>query len=57
MTDQNSKEEVYFKICNAVLKLEVVKGNLAQKISDISKESGVTRSLIYYYFGKEKEVI
>ncbi len=54
---ENSKEEVYFKICNAVLKLEVVKGTLGWKISDISKEADVTRSLIYYYFGKEKETI
>ena len=53
----NSKEEVYFKICNAVLKLEVTKGSLGWKISDISKEADVTRSLIYYYFGKEKEII
>lgn len=53
----NSKEEVYFKICNAVLKLEVTKGSKAWKISDIAREADVTRSLIYYYFGKEKETI
>ena len=51
------KEEVFFDICNAVLKLEVQKGHLLWKISDVSRTSGVTRSLIYYYFGKEKEVI
>ena len=55
--DANSKEEVYFKICNAVLKLEVTKGNLGWKISDVSKEARVTRSLVYYYFGKEKDTI
>ena len=53
----SGKEEVYFKICNAVLKLEVNKGHLAWTLSSVAKESTVTRSLIYYYFGKEKKVI
>lgn len=53
----DSKEDVFFEICNAVLKLEVQKGHLCWKISDVARVSGVTRSLIYYYFGKEKEVI
>jgi AcrR family transcriptional regulator len=62
MTDEkpeghNQKDETFFSICNAVLKMEVNKGNLRWTISDISRESGVTRSLIYYYFGKEKSVI
>lgn len=52
--NKNEKEEVHYKICNSVLKLEVNKGHLKWTISDISKDSGVTRSLIYYYFGKEK---
>ena len=51
------KEEVHFLICNSVLKLEVNKGHLKWTISDISKDSGVTRSLIYYYFGKEKQTL
>ncbi len=55
--NQQEKEEVHFKICNSVLKLEVNKGHLKWTISEISKDSGVTRSLIYYYFGKEKQVL
>lgn len=51
------KEEVHFRICNSVLKLEVNKGHLKWTISDVSKDSGVTRSLIYYYFGKEKQTL
>ncbi len=51
------KDETYYKICNAVLQLQVEKGDLKWRVSDIAKYSGVTRSLIYYYFGKEKEVI
>lgn len=56
-TDKPKKDDVFYSICHTVLKLEVGKGNLKWTVSDISKESGVTRSLIYYYFGKEKEVI
>lgn len=55
--NQQEKEEVHFKICNSVLKLEVNKGHLKWTISEISKDSGVTRSLIYYYFGKEKQTL
>ena len=36
---------------------ELIKGHLKWSLSDISKHSGVTRSLIYYYMGKEKEQI
>jgi AcrR family transcriptional regulator len=52
-----SKEEIYFAVCNSILKLEVEKGHLKWTLSDISRESTVTRSLIYYYFGKEKSII
>lgn len=52
-----SKEEIYFAVCNAILKMEVAKGHLQWTLSDISRESNITRSLIYYYFGKEKEKV
>ena len=52
-----SKEEIYFSVCNTILKYELNKGHLAWTLSDISRDSGVTRSLIYYYFGKEKQII
>jgi AcrR family transcriptional regulator len=51
------KEEVFFKICNSVLKKEVEKGHLKWTVSDISRDADVTRSLVYYYFGKEKQNI
>lgn len=51
------KEKVFFAVCSAILKMEVEKGHLAWTLSDISRHSGITRSLIYYYFGKEREVI
>ncbi|MEH0861483.1 MULTISPECIES: TetR/AcrR family transcriptional regulator [Halobacteriovorax] len=50
-------EEVHFRILNAVTKLEVAKGHLNWKIAEVAKEADVTRSLIYYYLGKEKDVI
>lgn len=50
-----SKEDVYFAVCNSILKMEVEKGHLKWTLSEISRESGITRSLIYYYFGKEKQ--
>jgi AcrR family transcriptional regulator len=54
---EERNEETHHKILNAVTKLEVSKGHLKWKISDIAREADVTRSLIYYYLGKEKEVI
>lgn len=50
-----SKEDIYFAVCNAILKMEVAKGHLKWTLTEISRESGITRSLIYYYFGKEKK--
>ena len=57
MKDLSKKEKVYFQICDAVLYMETMKPHLKWSLSDISKQSGVTRSLIYYYLGKEKDQI
>lgn len=57
MKDFNKKELVFYKICDSVLYFEVVKGHLNWSLSDISKQADVTRSLIYYYLGKEKDAI
>ncbi|TNF29269.1 MAG: TetR family transcriptional regulator, partial [Deltaproteobacteria bacterium] len=35
----------------------MAKGHLEWRLSDIAKDADVTRSLIYYYFGKEKDLI
>lgn len=56
-SEKPKQDEIFYSICHTVLKLEVGKGHLKWTVSDVSRESGVTRSLIYYYFGKEKEVI
>ncbi|WP_372656086.1 TetR/AcrR family transcriptional regulator [Halobacteriovorax sp.] len=57
MKEFSKKELVFFKICDSVLYHEVTKGHLKWSLSDVSKEADVTRSLIYYYLGKEKEII
>lgn len=49
------KHEIFYAVCNSILKMQVSKGNLNWSFTDISRDSGVTRSLIYYYFGKEKD--
>lgn len=51
------KDQNFLSILNAVLRLEVTKGHLKWKMSDVSRASGVQRTLIYYYFGKSKQQI
>jgi AcrR family transcriptional regulator len=47
----------YWQILDCAVKLEVSKGHLRWTISDLSRGSGVGRTLIYYYFGKAKAEI
>lgn len=51
------KDENYIKILDAVVRLEVTKGHLRWKMAELSRLSGVQRTLVYYYFGKSKEAI
>lgn len=51
------KDDRYWKILDAVVRLEVVKGHLRWTLSDLARLSGVGRTLIYYYFGKSKKEI
>jgi len=52
-----SKDKIYWKLLNNAIELDVKKGHLKWTLSDLSRKSDITRSLIYYYFGKEKEMI
>ena len=54
---QNRKDEVFWKILNAAIELDFKRGHLRWSISDLSRSADVTRSLIYYYFGKSKNDI
>lgn len=51
------KDKNYWLVLDAVIRLEVSKGHLQWKLTEISRLSGVGRPLIYYYFGKSKEEI
>lgn len=53
--DQKSKDDIFWSIFDAIIKLDITKGHMGWSISDISRSSGVSRPLIYYYFGKSKE--
>jgi len=55
--DGNKKDNNYWSILNAVIRLEVTKGHLLWKMTDLSRLSGVGRPLIYYYFGNSKDEI
>ncbi|MCB9025760.1 MAG: TetR/AcrR family transcriptional regulator [Bdellovibrionaceae bacterium] len=57
MSIKNKIDENYWKILNAALELDVKKGHLKWTLSDLSRKSGITRSLIYYYFGRSKAKI
>jgi AcrR family transcriptional regulator len=49
-----TKDDLFWQILDAALQLECTKGHLRWKMTDLSRTSGVTRSLIYYYFGNSK---
>lgn len=51
---QLSKEEVYKAVLNAAIELDIQLGHLKWTYTLLAKKSGISRTLIYYYFGKEK---
>lgn len=53
-TTQNRKDEAYWKILSAAIELDFRRGHLKWTLSELSRKSRVTRSLIYYYFGRSK---
>ena len=54
MPEKNSKDEIYWTVLNCALELEFKKGHLKWTMTELSRKSKITRSLIYYYFGREK---
>ncbi len=52
---KDSKDQYIERIMEAIIELEITKGHLKWRMSDLSRVSGVTRSLLYYYFGQNKE--
>ena len=56
-TAHSEKDEAFWKILSVAIKLDVKKGHLKWTLSELSRKSGITRSLIYYYFGRSKQDI
>lgn len=56
-SDKPDKDDTFWKVLNVALELDFKKGHLKWTISELSRKSGITRSLIYYYFGQSKEGI
>ena len=51
----SAKDETYWNVLNAAIQLDFSRGHLRWTMSELSRVSKITRSLIYYYFGKSKE--
>ncbi len=50
----HEKDQTYWKVLSAAIELDFKKGHLKWTLSELSRKSKVTRSLIYYYFGRSK---
>jgi AcrR family transcriptional regulator len=54
MSIKIEKDEVFWKVLNCAIELETKRGHQKWSITELSKRSGITRSLIYYYFGRSR---
>ena len=54
---KQEKDDVYWLVFTTVLNLEFKFGHQRWTISQLSRSSGISRPLIYYYFGKSKPQI
>ncbi len=54
---KKTRDETFWKVLNAALDLDFRKGHLKWTMSELSRKSGITRSLIYYHFGRSKIAI
>src|SRR5262249_15127056 len=53
--DETARRDVRLDILEAMLLLENEKGHLRWKISDVARVAKVSRTLVYYYFGRTKQ--
>jgi AcrR family transcriptional regulator len=49
-----SRDATFWKVLNAALELDFRRGHTKWTMSELSRKSGITRSLIYYHFGRSK---
>ena len=54
---KKTRDQTFWKVLNAALDLDFRKGHLKWTMSELSRKSGITRSLIYYHFGRSKLAI
>jgi AcrR family transcriptional regulator len=52
-----TRDETFWKVLNSALELDFKRGHLKWTMSELSRKSGITRSLIYYHFGRSKAAI
>ncbi len=55
MTARMTKAQKMFHVSACILVLEMRKSSLTWKVTDLVKKSKVSRSMIYQYFGSDKE--
>src|SRR4051812_22858182 len=48
------KDQTYWTILNAAIQLDFKKGHQKWTMSELARTTEITRSLIYYYFGKSR---
>ncbi len=53
-TRKSKKDEAFWKVLSAAVELDFRKGHLKWTMTELSRRSGITRSLVYYYFGRSK---
>lgn len=51
------KEALYSSVVQTLFRLEIEKGHLKWTMTDLSRYSNVSRPLLYYHFGSDKEKI
>jgi len=49
------KDEIFRSVFEAIIRLEMQKGHLKWKVSEVARASKISRTLIYYYFGNSKQ--
>lgn len=54
---KKDRDQTFWKVLNAALDLDFRKGHLKWTMSELSRRSMITRSLIYYHFGRSKLAI
>ena len=52
-----TKEERIFQTATCILALEISKGHLKWKVTDLVRKSNMSRTLVYRYFGSNKKDI